>query len=175
MSTQVVTASSVLASKPASYRLESIDLLRGLLMLLMALDHTRDFFSVPTGDLGDPLTSWPALFATRWITHLCAPGFIALAGISVYLQRRRGKSAEQMARMLLTRGAWLILLEVTVVSFAWAFSPSTLVTKLTLKGKRATGVEITFDATGQRSVGNASDYLSKAPLGQRAPKTPKKV
>ncbi|HWZ00312.1 MAG TPA: hypothetical protein VNX17_04500 [Edaphobacter sp.] len=92
MSTQVVTASSVLASKPASYRLDrSIDLLRGLLMLLMALDHTRDFFSVPTGDPGDPLTSWPALFATRWITHLCAPGFIALAGISVCLQRRRGK------------------------------------------------------------------------------------
>ena len=60
-------------------------------MLLMALDHTRDFFSVPTGDPGDPLTSWPALFATRWITHLCAPGFIALAGISVCLQRRRGK------------------------------------------------------------------------------------
>jgi uncharacterized membrane protein len=126
MSTQVVTAaSSVSGSKPASYRLESIDLLRGLLMLLMALDHTRDFFSVPTGDPGDPLTSWPALFATRWIAHLCAPGFIALAGISVYLQRRRGKSAEQMTRMLLTRGAWLILLEVTVVSFAWAFSPST--------------------------------------------------
>jgi uncharacterized membrane protein len=126
MSTQVVTAaSSVSASKPASYRLESIDLLRGLLMLLMALDHTRDFFGVPTGDPGDPLTSWPALFATRWITHLCAPGFIALAGISVYLQRRRGKSAEQMTRMLLTRGTWLILLEVSVVSFAWAFSPST--------------------------------------------------
>ena len=126
MSTQVVTsASSVAGSKPASYRLESIDLLRGLLMLLMALDHTRDFFSVPAGDPGDPLTSWPALFATRWITHLCAPGFIALAGISVYLQRRRGKSAEQMTRMLLTRGAWLILLEVTVVSFAWAFSLST--------------------------------------------------
>jgi uncharacterized membrane protein len=126
MSTQVVTAaSSVSASEPASYRLESIDLLRGLLMLLMALDHTRDFFSVPTGDPGDPLTSWPALFATRWMTHLCAPGFIALTGISVYLQRRRGKSAEQMMRMLLTRGVWLILLEVTVVSFAWAFSPST--------------------------------------------------
>ncbi len=126
MSTQVITAaSSFSTSKPASYRLESIDLLRGLLMLLMALDHTRDFFSVPTGDPGDPLTSWPALFATRWITHLCAPGFIALAGISVYLQRQRGKSAEQMTRMLLTRGVWLILLEVTVVSFGWAFSPST--------------------------------------------------
>ena len=126
MSTEVMAeASSVSASKPISYRLESIDLLRGLLMLLMALDHTRDFFSVPTGDPGDPLTSWPALFATRWMTHLCAPGFIALAGISVYLQRRRGKSAEQMMRMLLTRGAWLILFEVTVVSFAWAFSPST--------------------------------------------------
>jgi uncharacterized membrane protein len=66
---------------------------------------------------GDPLTSWPALFATRWITHLCAPGFIALAGISVYLQRRRGKSVEQMTRMLVTRGVWLILLEVTVIRF----------------------------------------------------------
>ena len=120
MSTQVkAEASSVSVSKPISYRLESIDLLRGLLMLLMALDHTRDFFSVPTGDPGDPLTSWPALFATRWMTHLCAPGFIALAGISVYLQRRRGKSADEMTRMLLTRGVWLILLEVTVVSFGW--------------------------------------------------------
>jgi uncharacterized membrane protein len=126
MPAQVVTAaSSFSAPRPASYRLESIDLLRGLLMLLMALDHTRDFFSVPTGDPGNPLTSWPALFATRWITHLCAPGFIALAGISVYLQRRRGKSPGEMTRMLLTRGSWLILLEVTVVSFAWAFSPST--------------------------------------------------
>ena len=125
MSTQVVTGvSSTSASKPAEYRLKSIDLLRGLLMLLMALDHTRDFFSVPTGDPGDPLTSWAALFASRWITHLCAPGFIALAGISVYLQRRRGKSADEMTRMLLTRGVWLILLEVTIVSFAWAFSPS---------------------------------------------------
>jgi uncharacterized membrane protein len=126
MSTQVVTAvPSASVFQPAGYRIASIDLLRGLLMLLMALDHTRDFFSVPTGDPGDLLTSWPALFATRWITHLCAPGFIALAGISVYLQRRRGKSVEQMTRMLLTRGVWLILLEVTVVSLAWAFSPST--------------------------------------------------
>src|SRR5215469_9699607 len=102
-------------------RLESIDLLRGLLMMLMALDHTRDFFFSAMVDATDPLKSWPSLFATRWVTHLCAPGFIALAGMSVYLQREREKSASQMSRLLIQRGLWLILIELTVVSFAWNF------------------------------------------------------
>lgn len=117
------TATFPIPVNPESRRLESVDLLRGLLMLLMAIDHSRDFFSSlsdvdPTG----PMQSWPALFATRWITHLCAPGFIALAGASVYLQRQRGKSAAQMSELLATRGLWLILLEFTVVSYGWSFA-----------------------------------------------------
>jgi uncharacterized membrane protein len=108
--------------RPPESRLESVDLLRGLLMVLMALDHTRDFFTDPTVNAGDPLQSWPALFATRWVTHLCAPGFVALAGTSVYLLRQRGRSPRQVQGFLLSRGLWLILLELSVVSFVWFFS-----------------------------------------------------
>jgi uncharacterized membrane protein len=103
-------------------RVETVDLLRGLLMILMALDHARDFFSGAGVNPTDPLRSWPALFATRWVTHLCAPGFVALAGTSVYLQRARGKSQAEITRLLLTRGLWLILLEVTLISFSWSLT-----------------------------------------------------
>lgn len=103
-------------------RLESIDVLRGLLMIVMALDHTRHFFSKAHVDPTDPLQSWPALFFTRWITHLCAPGFVALAGTSVYLQRQRGISASSMATKLAARGIWLIFIEVAVVSFGIFFT-----------------------------------------------------
>jgi uncharacterized membrane protein len=102
-------------------RIESIDLLRGLLMVLMALDHTRDFFTSAQVDPTDPLSSWPSLFFTRWITHLCAPGFIALAGVSVYLQRNRGKPRPQLMKFLITRGCWLIFLELTLIDFGWFF------------------------------------------------------
>jgi uncharacterized membrane protein len=110
---------------PLVRRLESIDILRGLLMILMAVDHARDYFTsiAPSAvDPTDPLRSWPALFATRWITHLCAPGFIALAGTSVYLQRHRGKSSGALAKLLFTRGLWLMFLEITVISFGWSFA-----------------------------------------------------
>lgn len=103
-------------------RVASVDLLRGLLMIVMALDHTRDYFSSATVDATDPLNSWPALFFTRWITHLCAPGFVALAGASIYLQRRRGLSAASMAKKLVTRGIWLIFVEVAIVSFGIFFT-----------------------------------------------------
>ena len=118
------TADFPIPVNPVSRRLESIDLLRGLLMLLMAIDHARDYFSSSSNllDPTDPTHSWPALFATRWITHLCAPGFIALAGASVYLQRQRGKSAGQMAKLLITRGLWLMFLEITVVDLGWSFT-----------------------------------------------------
>lgn len=103
-----------------SYRVESVDVLRGFLMILMALDHARDYFSSATIDPTDPVHSWPALFITRWVTHICAPGFILLAGASVYLQRQR-KSAAMLTRSLILRGLWLIFLEITVVSYGWSF------------------------------------------------------
>ena len=108
---------------PVMRRLEAVDMLRGLLMILMAVDHSRDFFTSAYGfDPTDPMRSWPSLYATRRITHLCAPGFIALAGTSVYLQRKRGKTRGQMAKLLIIRGLWLIFLEITLISFGWSFA-----------------------------------------------------
>ena len=108
--------------EPRTRRLESLDLLRGLLMILMALDHTRDFFGIYRINPTDPQASWPALFLTRWITHLCAPGFIALAGTSIFLQRQRGKPIPALQRLVFTRGVWLLCLEVTLISFGWSFT-----------------------------------------------------
>src|ERR1700744_395190 len=103
-------------------RIATVDLLRGLIMIVMALDHTRDFFSSATVDPTNPLQSWPALYLTRWITHLCAPGFVALAGTSIYLQRQRGRSKTFMAKRLVTRGLWLIFVEIAIVSFGIFFT-----------------------------------------------------
>jgi uncharacterized membrane protein len=99
-----------------SRRVVVVDVLRGLIMIVMALDHTRDYFSGALVNPTDPVRSWPMLFFTRWITHLCAPGFVALAGTSVYLQRQRGRARDETARRLLTRGLWLILVEIAIVS-----------------------------------------------------------
>jgi uncharacterized membrane protein len=109
---------------PTWIRLHSIDVLRGLVICLMALDHTRDFFHA-SAYAYDPLNAaqtTPAVFLTRWITHLCAPAFLLLAGASAWLQHSRGKSLGQLSRFLVMRGLWLIALEVTVISFSWAFS-----------------------------------------------------
>ena len=109
---------------PNRKRVDSVDLLRGIVMVIMMLDHTRDF--IHSGALlFDPLdlrqTTW-ALFLTRWITHFCAPVFVFLAGTGAYLQFARGKSKRELSRFLITRGLWLILLEVTVVRAAAFFN-----------------------------------------------------
>lgn len=102
-------------------RITSIDIVRGLVMILMALDHTRDFLHtglVPALDL-DKTT--PILFLTRWITHLCAPSFVFLSGTSAFLSVQRTGNIRSSRRFLLTRGLWLILLECTLISFLiWA-------------------------------------------------------
>ena len=108
-------------------RLEAIDVLRGFVMVLMALDHTRDFFHGGAIRGLDPMaaaTTTPALYATRWITHLCAPAFLLLAGIGARLSLDRGRTPGELARFLLTRGLWLIVLEMTWVQWVgwnWAF------------------------------------------------------
>jgi uncharacterized membrane protein len=112
------------ASDRRAYRMSSLDLLRGLVIVVMALDHVRDY--VMAAAVQDPTadpTSGPLLFATRWITHFCAPTFVFLAGTSAGLMARRRSPAE-LASFLLTRGLWLIALEVLVISTAASFAPA---------------------------------------------------
>jgi uncharacterized membrane protein len=110
---------------PASARprLESIDILRGIIMILMALDHVRDFFSHDLLSFFplDLTKTYPAIFMTRWITHFCAPVFCFLAGTGAFLSFRRGKTKSDLAWFLVTRGLWLVLLEVTLIRLGWAF------------------------------------------------------
>ena len=98
-------------------RLDMVDLLRGFVIALMVLDHTRDYFHISayTFDPTDPARTHVWLYLTRWVTHLCAPTFVFLAGVSVSLQGASGKD-KPSSRFLLTRGAWLIVLELTVRS-----------------------------------------------------------
>ena len=102
-------------------RLASIDRLRGLVIVLMALDHVRDYFTNFAFDSTDLEHTTPAMFFTRWITHYCAPTFILLAGISARLVSFR-TSRSALQRFLVSRGAWLVLLEFTVVTFVWNFN-----------------------------------------------------
>src|SRR4051794_11464916 len=109
------------ATPPGRSRLDAVDLLRGLVMVIMALDHTRDYFHLGAVHGGDPLdlkTTTIALFLTRWITHFCAPTFMFLAGTGAFLSTTRGKSKRDLSWFLVTRGLWLILLELTY--FNWA-------------------------------------------------------
>jgi uncharacterized membrane protein len=105
-------------------RIDSIDLLRGIVMVLMMLDHTRDFVhNAAQFDPTDLSRTNVALFFTRWVTHYCAPVFVFLAGTGAYLQLARGKSKADLSRFLVTRGLWLIFLELTIVKLGVFFNP----------------------------------------------------
>lgn len=105
-------------------RITSIDILRGLVMVIMALDHTRDFFHI-TAFTDDPLnlaTTTVPLYFTRWITHFCAPTFVFLAGTSAYLASQN-KASNVAGNFLIKRGLWLVFIEVAVITLAFTFNP----------------------------------------------------
>ena len=106
------------------YRITSIDFLRGLVMVIMALDHVRDFFHVEamTGDPTNMATTTPRLFFTRWITHYCAPVFVFLAGTSSFLAGQR-RTRKELSLFLVKRGLWLVLVEMIIITLAWTFDP----------------------------------------------------
>jgi uncharacterized membrane protein len=128
MATQVASTETVAAVQlePGSLkpeRIESVDLLRGVVMILMALDHVRDFWSNRL--LMDPTdldTTTAAIFLTRWVTHFCAPTFIFLAGTGAFLAGTRGKSTSELSWFLVTRGLWLAFFEVTINRAMWMFN-----------------------------------------------------
>jgi uncharacterized membrane protein len=103
---------------------QSIDILRGIIMIIMAIDHVRDYFHIHAMDQSptDMATTTPFLFFTRWITHFCAPTFVFLSGISAWLSGQK-KSKKELSLFLIKRGIWLIVVEVCVMTLALTFDP----------------------------------------------------
>ncbi len=138
--------------------MSSIDLLRGLVVMVMALDHVRDYMMV--GSLQDPITNpstGPLLFATRWITHFCAPAFVFLAGTSAGLMAAR-KSRPELARFLLSRGVWLVALEILVISTATSFSPWGIPE---LGGRTYVGLQVIWAIGASMIVLAGAQYLGR--------------
>lgn len=117
---QVVAPAQPVSAKRV--RLEAVDVVRGVVMILMAIDHTRDFFGNTGLNPTNPATTTIPLFFTRWVTHFCAPTFFLLTGTGAFLARRR-KSTKELSWFLFTRGLWLIFLELVVTrDFGWQFN-----------------------------------------------------
>jgi uncharacterized membrane protein len=102
-------------------RIASVDIVRGAVMVLMALDHVRDYVTDARIRPEDLSRASVALFATRWITHFCAPAFFLLAGVGIGISMRHGRSRAHISRMLVTRGLWLVFLDLTVSAIGWQF------------------------------------------------------
>ena len=115
-SPNVIQASNV----SALARVDAIDILRGVVMAVMALDHTRDYFTHLRFEPETLARTWTALFVTRWVTHFCAPLFFFLAGTGAFFYGRR-RTPSELSRFLWTRGLWLIFVEFTIVGTAWSF------------------------------------------------------
>lgn len=123
----MISSAPLVSPKPsivvaAKTRILSIDLLRGLVMLIMAIDHLRDLLHLGHPDPTDLQTTTPSLFFTRWITHFCAPTFVFLSGISAFLAGRR-RSTDQLGGFLIKRGFWLILVEVFIINLITKADP----------------------------------------------------
>ncbi len=105
-------------------RIQSIDILRGIVMIIMALDHVRDYFHPHAFDDSPTnlATTTTLLFFTRWITHFCAPVFVFLSGISAFLAGQN-KTTKELSAFLIKRGLWLVFVEITLITFAWTFNP----------------------------------------------------
>ena len=103
-------------------RIVSVDVVRGAVMVLMALDHVRDFVTNLRFPPENLARGSAALFATRWVTHFCAPTFLLLAGVGIGIAMQRGKSVAGMSRYLVTRGLWLLVLELVITPVGWRFS-----------------------------------------------------
>ena len=113
---QVSTSSySPPSGTSAARRLQSIDLVRGVVMVLMAIDHVRVYSGVPSGGQS------PGVFFTRWVTHFCAPLFVFLAGTSAFFNGRKLGDMGRLSKFLVTRGAMLVVLELTLIKFFWTF------------------------------------------------------
>ena len=112
-------------------RVESVDALRGIIMMVMALDHVRDYFGDLSASPTNLATASTGLFLTRWVTHICAPVFFLMAGTGAYLALRR-RSTSELSRFLVTRGLWLVVLEIVVLRFAMQFNVDYQVTLLTV-------------------------------------------
>lgn len=108
------------SSAPVS-RVASVDVVRGAVMVLMALDHVRDYVTNLRFQPENLERGSAALFATRWVTHFCAPAFFLLAGVGIGIAMQRGKSPREMSRYLITRGLWLLVLELVITPVGWQF------------------------------------------------------
>ena len=106
---------------PLHTRVSAVDVVRGFVMVIMALDHTREFFTNYAGNPLDPQRTSFALYMTRWVTHICAPVFVFLAGTSIFLQQQT-KGMRELTVRLLTRGFWLIVTEFTLVHLVFNFN-----------------------------------------------------